>query len=214
MIIVNTKNYKRGSDLLKLVQLIQQYDLKIIVSVPAHDIRYCAGRSPLTIFAQHVDYVGDEKSTGYISAQSTRDAGAFGTLLNHSEHPISYDILKKTIEQCKKMKLTTIVCADSLESARKIAALQPTAIAFEDATLIGTRKSITSAKANDIKKFVTSLKGKPIIPLCGAGISSIEDVRAAYALGCKGVLIASALANTTSVQAVEFLEELKKFESF
>ncbi len=212
MIIINTKNYKRGAELLKLAQLVQQHDLKMIMAVPASDVRYIAGKSALTVFAQHVDYVADDKSTGHVSAQSIRDAGAFGTLLNHSERPISYDILQKTIEQCTRAKLTTVVCADSLQSVKKILPLKPSAIAFEDPALISTGKSITSSKAHDIQKFVALLKGKPILPICGAGISTEGDVQAAYKLGCKGVLIASAIAAKPLSQTESLLETLASLQ--
>lgn len=193
MIIVNTKNYKTGNELLKLAQSIETHDVHTIIAVPAPDIYKIASKTVLPIYAQHVD-VASEKSTGWLSAKSVKTAGASGTLLNHSEHSMPLEMLKETIEQCKQQKIITVVCAESLESVQKIATLRPEAIAFEDPQLIGTGRSITSYKTHDIKKFVSYLKGKSIVPICGAGISTIHDVQAAYALGCKGVLIASAIA--------------------
>jgi triosephosphate isomerase len=42
--------------------------------------------------------------------------------------------------------------------------------------------------------------------LCGAGITSGEDVAAALILGCKGVLVASAVANSQSPE--KFLKDV------
>lgn len=206
MIIINTKNYKTGEDLLKLARLIEKYDVHTVMAVPASDISTITSKTGLAVYAQHVDRTRDEKSTGWLSATSMKAAGATGALLNHSEHPIPLDALKETIAQCKKAGIITIVCVESLTQAKKIATYKPTAMAFEDSALISKGKSITTTKANTITKFVASLKGKPIVPICGAGISSVEDVKAAYKLGCKGVLIASAIAGNKNPERL--LEDL------
>lgn len=210
MIIVNTKNFKTGAPLLKLAKLIEKHDLHTILAVPATDIHNLTIHTSLTIFGQHMYYTSAPTSTGHIIVESIKAAGAQGVLLNHSEHPLESDILKKTVEQCKKAKITSIVCADSLESVKKIAQLRPSAIAFEDPTLINTGKSITQYKSKELAQCIHYLKGKPIVPLCGAGISSIKDVQVAYALGCKGVLIASAIANTKNPEA--FIKDLAHWE--
>lgn len=209
MIVINTKNYKTGDALLALAKLIESIDIHTIVAVPASDVYRIAARTSLNVYAQHVDYIGNEKTTGFIGAASIRALGGTGTILNHAEHPLGFDILKKTIEQCKKAKIVTLVCASSLEQAKKIATLRPEMIAFEDPTLIGTGKSIT-AHSNRIEAFVKMLKGKSIVPLCGSGISRIEDVLQAYKLGCKGVLIASALANVSEAKVQIFMRSLKE----
>ena len=84
----------------------------------------------------------------------------------------------------------------SIEQLKKIIKFKPTAIAFEDSKLISTGKSITQYNPESIRKFIKTIKHTSIIPICGAGISTPVDVKEAYKLGCKGVLIASALANS------------------
>jgi hypothetical protein len=55
-------------------------------------------------------------------------------------------------------------------------------------------------KTKALRQFIDLVKDKPsmngwkIIPICGAGISSVEDINAAYAMGCGSVLVASAIA--------------------
>ena len=211
MIIVNTKNYKTSNELLKLAKLIETHDLHILIAVPATDIYPISAKTTLNVYAQHTDYVKDEKTTGHTSAQSARASGASGTLLNHSEHKLTLDVLKKTIEQCNKAHLVTVVCASTLAEAKSILQFKPSLIAFEDPALISTGKSITSSKKHDIIKFVSLLKNKPTIPICGAGISSIEDVKQAYALGCKGCLISSAIANAPEHKVASFLSDIHDF---
>ena len=72
--------------------------------------------------------------------------------------------------------------------------LKPYAIAFEDPKLVGSGKSITSYNAKNVLKFSKLLKSTKIIPLCGAGISSLDDIKESKKLGCKGVLISSSIA--------------------
>lgn len=209
MIIVNTKSYKTGETLVRFAKLVASYEIHTILAVPAMDIHCLASHGPLTIYAQHLDAEQPHPQTGATLPAMAQTHGAEGTLLNHSERPLQFDLLKKTIEQCKQAKLVTVVCASSLGEAQKIAQLKPSAIAFEDPKLIGTGKSITTTRAHDIEKFVQHLKGKPSVPLCGAGISSIADIKAAYRLGCEGVLIASALTNAKNPKP--FLEALAAF---
>ena len=88
--------------------------------------------------------------------------------------------------------------------------LAPYAIAFEDPKLVGSGKSITQYRSSDVKKFAELFKNSKIIPLCGAGINSADDAKEAYALGCKGVLIASAIANVNKPE--KLLKEIAEIE--
>ena len=208
MIIINFKNYKTGQDALKLARLIQKYDKKAIVAMPAQDIENISENTKLKVFAQHIDAIESEKATGFLSAKTIKQDGAQGTILNHSEHQIPFNILKKTLKICKKHGLKTLVCTKSVKEVKKIVKLKPWAIAFEDPYLIGTGKSITKYQTKNILKFIKLFKRTKIIPVCGAGISTANDVKAAYKLGCKGVLIASAIAGKSYKKAEKLLKEI------
>lgn len=195
MLVINFKNYKTGKEALKLAKLIGKYLPKAIVAVPATDIEEIAKQTKLKVYAQHVDFLEDKKGTGFITAKSIKRDGAAGTLLNHSEHPIPLEALQRTINECRKIGLKTIVCTKSIKDVKKIMKLKPLAIAYEDPKLIATGNSITKYRKKELEDFIKIIKKTNIIPICGAGISSIEDVKAAFKLGCKGVLIASAIAD-------------------
>jgi len=105
--------------------------------------------------------------------------------------------------------LKVIVCVPSLSYVRAVRKLKPWAIAFEDAKLIGSGKSITDSRKKAVERFARKLKGSEIKSLCGAGINSIDDVKAAKILGCEGVLIASAIAKDFR-KGEKFLKELSK----
>jgi len=196
MIIINLKNYKIGNAGLDLVQKIGLYCNKATVAVPATDIKEIVKNTTLQVFAQHVDYREPGRGTGYVLPESIVGSGAAGTLLNHSEHKLSLTDVKKTIKRCNEAGLKVILCVSSLREVQQMKKLNPYAMAFEDKKLIATGKSITNYKAHDIRKFVDILKDSEIISLCGAGITTGEDVAAALVLGCKGVLVSSAVANT------------------
>ena len=193
MIVVNFKNYKFGSDVLKLAKRIEKLDKKAIVAVPSVNIKEVAEKTKLKVYAQHIDSpASPEKSTGYVTAKAIEKAGAKGSLLNHSEHKLVN--VQAPLGDLQERKLKGIVCVSTLREAKELKSLKPEFMAFEDPELIATGKSITQYKSGDIKKFVSLLKGSGITPLCGAGISIKKDVAEAKRLGCKGVLVASAVA--------------------
>lgn len=206
MIIINFKNYKSGNQVIELAKKIEKYK-NIIIAVPSVNIREVNEKIKLRVYSQHVDYQ-KEKSTGAIIPEAIKKSGALGSLLNHSEHPVKINYIKKTIERCDKLNLKTIVCTSNLKEARKIKKFKPYAIAFEDPKLIGTGKSITKYKTNDIKKFVKLMKNSKTIPLCGSGISSVQDYKEALKLGCKGILVSSIIAKSKNPD--KFLKEVYK----
>lgn len=196
MIIINLKNYKFGSQSIALAKQIQKYLPNSIICPSTADLSLISNHTKLKVYAQHIDSQDTNRATGFILPQSIKKSGASGTLLNHAEHRVSLKEIKESIKKCKELNLKTIVCTDSLTQLKKIIQFKPTAIAFEDSKLIATAKSITQYNPQSIIKFIKIIKNLPIIPICGAGISTAEDVKEAYSLGCKGVLIASAIANS------------------
>jgi len=206
MIVINFKNYKFGKSALELARTIEIYCSKAIVSVPSLDIYEISKNTSLPVFAQHVDYSEPGKSTGTIIPEILEAAGAKGSLLNHSEHPVSFNVIKKTIDRCHDIGLKIIVCVSSLAQVARIKKLQPFAMAFEDPQLIASGKSITYQKTHEVREFAELLRDSGITALCGAGISSSDDVKAALALGCDGVLVASAVADSQHPE--KFLKEI------
>jgi|SRR3989338_1800653 len=206
MIIVNFKNYKIGSDVIDLIKKIEIYYNKAIVAVPSLEIKEAVGSTRLEVYAQHVDYHEKGKGTGKVIPEDLITAGVKGSILNHSEHKLKFDEIKQTVKRCNEMNFKLVICASNLTEVKKIAKLRPYAIAFEDPKLISTGNSITEYKSVDVKKFVGLLDGTDIIPLCGAGITKGEDVAAALVLGCRGILVSSAVANSQNPEG--FLKEI------
>ncbi len=212
MIIINFKNYKTGKAAFKLAKKIRKFIPKAIIAVPCTDIGYLAYNTLLTVYAQHIDHIESEKTTGLLHPKTIKAHGGKGSLLNHSEHKIPLKDIKESLRIAEKFSLKIALCASSISELKQLIKLKPNpyAIAFEDPKLISTGKSITKYNPKAIIKFIQIMKKTKIIPLCGAGISTAEDVKQAYSLGCKGILIASAIANSKNpIPLLKKLRELK-----
>lgn len=210
LIVVNFKTYKEstGNNALKLARRLEKVGKKVIVCVQIADIFNVSKNSKIKIYSQHVDFYDPGRNTGFLTIEDLKQAGAKGSLLNHSEHRLKFKEIKKTLKKAKKENFEMIVCVRDLKEAKKVAKLRrkisPKAIAFEVPELIASGKSITEFEGDNVKEFAKIVdfynkkKGKKVLALCGAGISNEKDVKQALKLGCKGVLIASAVVKSKS----------------
>lgn len=207
MIIINFKNYVYGKSSLDLAKKVKKHLPKAIVAVSAADVRGIEYYTGLQVFSQHVCFNDTPATTGYINIETLKQAKAKGSLLNHSEHRLKKEYIKKTISRANKLGFKILLCVKNLKEAKEYKKLKPWAMAFEDPKLISTGKSITKYNAKSVSEFAKILKNSKIIPLCGAGINSKEDVIEAKKLGCQGVLIASAIAKSKNPDKI--LKSLK-----
>jgi triosephosphate isomerase len=190
IVVINLKTYQQGKSAINIAKEIEKVDKNIILGVQASDIYEIAKKSKLKIYAQHVDYFLPGRFTGYILPEAMKKDGAVGTFLNHSEHKISYEVLKKTIARCKKIKLKTLVFASNLNEAEKIQKLKPDYLVIEPPELVAGNKSVSSEKPELIKRIKAKIKMKFLV---GAGIRTKEDVRIACKLGATGVAFSSVI---------------------
>ncbi|MFT4313243.1 MAG: triose-phosphate isomerase, partial [Candidatus Woesearchaeota archaeon] len=161
----------------------------------------------IPVLSQHVDGTDFGAHTGKLLAVDLAQNGAKGSLLNHSENQISLEEIKQGIQACKTANITSVVCADSVEKAERIAELSPDYIAFEPPELIGGDISVTT-KPEVISKVVDVIRAKnsTIHILVGAGVKTRIDVEKALELGCQGVLLASGI--TKAEKPDEVLRDL------
>ena len=205
IVVINFKTYKQGKNVLKLAKAIERIDKGIIIGVQASDIMEIAKKTKLKVYAQHVDYMKVGRETGFILPESIKTDKAKGSFLNHSEHKLSFKILKKTIKRCQEVKLKTLVFASSLNEAKKIQKLKPDYLVIEPPELVAGKVSISKAKPEFIKNISKKLKMKFLV---GAGIHSKEDVAVALKLGASGIAISSAI--TKAKNPAKKLRELIK----
>jgi len=201
VLIINFKTYaqatgRRALELAKVAEKVaKELNVEIVVAVQPVDIRLVAENVGIPVYAQHVDPVKPGAHTGHILPEAVKEAGAKGTLLNHSEHRLRLDIINEAIQRAKEVGLETIVCADKPETSAAVAVLKPTAIAIEPPELIGTGISVSKAKPEVITNTVNIIReiDENIPILTGAGITFRDDVEKALDLGTQGILVASAI---------------------
>ena len=208
MILINIKNYKIGSQVLDLVRTIDIYCNKASIAVPATELKEITKNTTLPVYLQHLDFHEQGRSTGFVIPEAAQAAGAQGSIINHAEHPISFKSIKATTQRCHELGLKVIICVANIPELKKIIPLKPYAIAFEDPELIGTGKAISTTKPELLKEFIKLMAESPSISLCGAGITSGQDVAQALVMGCKGVLVSSVVANSQHPE--KFLKEVSE----
>ncbi len=217
IIALNFKNYPEavGAKAVTLVRGFQtiksnKYDLVVAPSVlDLRSVLDSKSRSKkVAIYSQHADPNDFGAYTGSIPVAELAKLGASGTILNHSEYKVPLQTLEKTIIECRKRKLITIVCASSLSEVKKVVKMQPDYIAYEPKELIGGNKSVTTAKPDVIVKCVEIVKrnNRKTKVLVGAGVHNKEDIGQALLLGAVGVLIGHAVPKAKN--PVAFLEGL------
>jgi triosephosphate isomerase len=201
LVLVNFKCYLEatGNKAVQLANYAEQaserFGVTVAVAPQATDLRLVSQRTKVPVFAQHMDPIQPGSHTGHVLAESVLEAGASGILVNHSERRLEANIIEDTITRARDLSLATVVCANSSSIAAAIASLGPDMIAVEPPELIGSGVAVSKAKPEVITDTVARIRriNSEVTILCGAGITSGEDVREALRLGTQGVLVASGI---------------------
>jgi len=210
LIIVNFKTYleSTGKNALSLAKQAERASKEtgvcIVIAPQAVDIARIAQSVEIPVFAQHIDPIKPGSSTGHILAEAVKEAGAIGTLINHSEQQLRLIDIEATIALCREKGLTSCVCANNPLVSAAVAAMHPDITSMEPPELIGSGISVSKAKpeiVSDTVNLVHNVDAKATI-LCGAGISTAEDVAIALKLGTRGVLVASGIVKAKDPYSV------------
>ena len=200
LILVNFKTYseatgKKAVELAKTAEKISlETEVCIGIAPQFVDIAPISQAVSVPVFAQHIDPIAPVGFfTGHILPESIKEAGAVGTLINHSERRLTLADIDATITRASESNLLSVVCANNASVSAAVAVLKPNMIAVEPPELIGTRIPVSKAKPEVVSGTVELVKriNPDVVILCGAGITTGEDVAAALRLGTEGVLVAS-----------------------
>lgn len=177
---IGPKSYLYGDDILDLAlaadKASKKYDVDIIFTTPLVDIRRIKEATKhIHVFAPHMDPIYPGRGLADTLPESLVAAGAEGVMLNHCEKPLTFEVLAETIKRAEEVGLTTIVCADSMADASKIATLAPDIIVAEPSELIGTGVSVGEEYVKAATEAVHSVNNE-ILVLTAAGIANGEDV--------------------------------------
>ena len=100
IVVINLKTYKQGAAVVKLAKQVSKVDKKIIIGAQATDVLEIVNVVKNPVYVQHVDFQEVGRNTGYILPEAVKADGAKGVFLNHSEHRLKLEVIKKT----KKMQ--------------------------------------------------------------------------------------------------------------
>jgi triosephosphate isomerase len=143
-----------------------------------------------------------------------KEAGAVGTLINHSERQLKLADIDEIIRITRDKGMLSLVCANNPTISTAVASLMPDAIAIEPPELIGTGIPVSKAQPEVVSGTVGLVReiNKKVTILCGAGISHGEDVAAALKLGTQGVLVASGIVKAKDPYKImrEFADAMKR----
>jgi len=200
---VGPKAYLYGKDVLRLARhadrMSAKYRVQIIFTPQYVDIPLLARQTRnLLIFAQHMDSLPIGRGIGSVLPEAIKAAGAVGVLLNHAEKKLTHDELEHTIRRADEVGLGSMVCADNLEEAVKVARMAPNIIIAESPDLIGVGKRGETDReaAARINAAIWNINPE-IRVLHGAGISCGQDVYNIIAAGSQaagstsGILMAN-----------------------
>ncbi len=208
-VVVNVKTYPQttGDGAVALAKAAQRVGEEtgagFALAVQASDLRLVADVG-LPVYAQHLEPRKPGAHTGYALAPALKDAGATGSLINHSEHRMTLADIDAAVTACKELGWTSIVCTNNVATTRAATTLGPAYVAVEPPELIGGDVSVTEADPEIVRESadaVAALDPKVKV-LCGAGVKNGKDVATAIELGAEGVLLASGVAKAKDPEAV------------
>ncbi len=201
IVILNYKTYleSSGSNALNLAKDLEsaseETGITMVACPQASDIYRVCESTSLPVYAQHIDAISPGSNTGSNLIQSLIDAGASGSLINHSEKRMKLADIDEVVGLCDQFEIESCVCTNNLATSKAAACLNPDAVAFEPPELIGTGIPVSQTQPDVVADTVEAVKdiNKNIKVLCGAGITDGDDMKAAIDLGADGVLLASGI---------------------
>ncbi|MDG6223629.1 MAG: triose-phosphate isomerase [Candidatus Bathyarchaeota archaeon] len=218
IIIVNYKTYleSTGKNAVSLSKIADEVSKKtgaaIGVAPQFTDLKAVADAVSIPVFAQHIDPIKPGSSTGHILVEAVKEAGAIGTLVNHSERRLKLFDIDGIITKAKENGLCSVVCTNNSAVSAAAAALNPEMVAVEPPELIGSGIPVSQAQPEVVTGTVELVKriNPNVVTLCGAGISKAADVSSALTLGTQGVLVASGIVKAKDPRKIltEFAEAI------
>ena len=201
IVILNYKTYleSSGENALELARALksasEESGITMVAAPQAADIYRIQDQISLPIFAQHIDPITPGGHTGSNLIETLIEAGISGSLINHSENRMKLADIDEVIQLCKQNDIESCVCTNNIATSKAIATFSPDAVAVEPPELIGTGSPVSQAQPEVVEDSVKGVRSinKKIKVLCGAGISTGDDMKAAMDLGADGVLLASGI---------------------
>ncbi|MDH7491358.1 MAG: triose-phosphate isomerase [Methanolinea sp.] len=209
-ILINLKTYleasgQRAHSIAGAAQQVaEESGVEIGIAPSYMNIHPLSMHYSLPVYSQHVDAALPGANTGAVTVEAIREAGATGSLVNHSERRLTLADIEAVVSRLREADLVSVVCTNNVATSAAAAALGPDFVAIEPPELIGGNVSVSSANPGIITGTVEAVrKVNPSVRiLTGAGIHSGECVKTAIDLGTDGVLLASGVVKAKAPIAV------------
>jgi triosephosphate isomerase (TIM) len=214
LLLVNLKTYPGhlGAGAERTARLLEEIGrargVAVAIAPATPDLGRVAANVSIPVLAQHVDAVDAGPRTGSVPPEAVRASGGWGSLVNHSEHPLKPRETHDAVARLGSLALVAVVCAQDVAASRSLARNLPPYLAVEPPELIGGDRAVSTAQPEVVSGSVEAVRA--VSPatrvLCGAGVHDRRDVRRALELGSAGVLVASAVTRAPDPRVA--IEEL------
>ena len=209
VVIVNYKTYpqatgRRAVELTHaLARAAQGARATLAVAPQAADLLRVSQAAQVPVLAQHADALEPGNGTGATLVEAVKEAGAVGSLVNHAERRLQLAEIEAIARRLAGAGLARVVCTNNVATTRAAAALRPEFVAIEPPELIGGDVSVTTADPGVVRDGVQAARevAPDVRVLCGAGVKTGKDLRAALDLGAHGVLLASGVVKAKDPEA-------------
>jgi triosephosphate isomerase len=201
IVILNFKTYleSTGKNALKLAlaseMVAEETGVNMVVAPQCPDIYSLSREVKIPVFAQHVDAVDAGGHTRSTLIECVKEAGAVGSLINHSEQRMKLADIDTVVKKTTEKSMVSVLCTNNIETSAAAATLKPDFVAIEPPELIGSGIPVSKAEPEIVEGTVDIIHeiNPEVGVLCGAGITTGDDMRAALDLGAVGVLLASGI---------------------
>ena len=202
--IINFKNYGEilGEGAVRLAaaaeKVSRDFEVEFILAPPTPMLSVVASAVRIPVFSQSVADAQEGKSTGAVIPEALKGCGCSGSIINHSESRIPPEEVRGVIRRMKVLGLATCVCGEDASEVARMAALAPEYLAVEPPELIGTGVAVSTARPGLLRETAAAVRAAGFEGrlLCGAGIVSGDDAKAAIRLGTDGILVASSVVKS------------------
>lgn len=133
-----------GQQVAKTIDRVAEQTTAAFVLTPQlPDIRLLDEAIEWPIVAPLIDPVHPGRGMGKLLPEAISEVGAAGAVFNHAENRDTLDAIEQNIASCHDVGLDAIVCVDSLEMGRAVAAFEPDQLLFERPDDIASDRAIS-----------------------------------------------------------------------
>lgn len=188
----------------KAVERVQaETDATFVLTPQIPDLRRIAAETDLAVTTPIVHGATPGRGIGKVLPETVSAAGASGAVINHAEDRDTLSAIASKVRRCDDVGMDSVVCVDSVEMGRAVAASDPDSMVFEKPADISTDRAITQTHPDRVRAFVEMVDetNPRTAVLVGGGISTADDVRLAFEQGADATGAASAVSPANDPEA-------------